>query len=40
MKEDNEIILKHGFNDYIPKPVNPAFVSYKIQSIINQLKLT
>ncbi len=40
MKEDNEIILKHGFSDYIPKPVNPAFVSYKIQSLITQLKTT
>jgi two-component system chemotaxis sensor kinase CheA len=40
MKEDNEIILKHGFTDYIPKPVNPAFVQYKIQSVINQLKTT
>lgn len=40
MKDDNEIILKHGFSDYIPKPVNPAFVSYKIQSLITQLKTT
>jgi CheY-like chemotaxis protein len=40
MKEDNEIILKHGFTDYIPKPVNPAFVQYKIQSLITQLKTT
>jgi len=40
MKEDNEIILKYGFTDYIPKPVNPAFVQYKIQSVITQLKTT
>ena len=40
MKEDNEIILKHGFTDYIPKPVNPAFVSYKIQMLFTQLKTT
>jgi signal transduction histidine kinase/DNA-binding response OmpR family regulator/HAMP domain-containing protein len=40
MKNDNEIILKHGFSDYIPKPVNPAFVSYKIQKLIAQLKTT
>jgi two-component system chemotaxis sensor kinase CheA len=40
MKNDNEIILKHGFTDYIPKPVNPAFVTYKIQSLITQLKTT
>ncbi|MDH3267306.1 MAG: response regulator [Ignavibacteria bacterium] len=40
MKENNEIILKHGFTDYIPKPVNPAFVTYKIQQLITQLKTT
>ena len=38
MKEDNEIILKHGFSDYVPKPVNPSIVSDKIQKLINQLK--
>jgi len=38
MKEDNEIILKHGFTDYIPKPVNPSVVSDKIQKLITQLK--
>jgi signal transduction histidine kinase/CheY-like chemotaxis protein/HAMP domain-containing protein len=38
MKEDNEIILKHGFSDYIPKPVNHALVSFKIQKLISQLK--
>ncbi|MFI5236710.1 MAG: response regulator, partial [Ignavibacteriales bacterium] len=40
MKEDNEIILKHGFTDYIPKPVNPAFVAHKIQQLITQIKTT
>jgi CheY-like chemotaxis protein len=38
MKEDNEIILKHGFTDYLPKPVNPSVVSDKIQKLITQLK--
>jgi len=38
MREDNEIILKHGFSDYIPKPVNPSVVSDKIQKLIIQLK--
>jgi len=38
MREDNEIILKHGFSDYIPKPVNPSIVSEKIQKLISQLK--
>lgn len=40
MKNDNEIILRHGFSDYIPKPVNPAFVSHKIQNIFSRLKTT
>ena len=40
MKEDNEIIVRHGFSDYIPKPVNPAFVTHKIQTLIAQLKTT
>jgi CheY-like chemotaxis protein len=40
MKDDNEIILKHGFSDYIPKPFNPAFINYKIKSLITQLKTT
>jgi CheY-like chemotaxis protein len=40
MKEDKEIIIRHGFTDYIPKPVNPAFVSHKIQTLITQLKIT
>jgi CheY-like chemotaxis protein len=38
MREDNEIILKQGFSDYIPKPVNPSVVSEKIQKLIIQLK--
>ena len=40
MKEDNEIVLKHGFSDYIPKPVNPAFVANKIQKLVAQLNTT
>jgi two-component system chemotaxis sensor kinase CheA len=40
MDEDHKIILKHGFTDYIPKPVNPAFVEQKIQQLITQLKTT
>ncbi|MCW9066733.1 MAG: response regulator, partial [Ignavibacteriaceae bacterium] len=38
MDEDHKIILKHGFTDYIPKPVNPTFVEQKIQQLITQLK--
>src|SRR5574338_27424 len=35
---DKEIILKHGFNDYIPKPVNPATISSKIAQLFSKLK--
>ncbi|MGB5529542.1 MAG: response regulator, partial [Ignavibacteriaceae bacterium] len=38
MREDNEVILKHGFSDYIPKPVNHSIVSEKIQKLITQLR--
>jgi CheY-like chemotaxis protein len=38
MKNDKEIVLKQGFTDYIPKPVNPTIVSFKIQKLISQLK--
>jgi signal transduction histidine kinase/CheY-like chemotaxis protein len=38
MQEDNDIILKHGFADYIPKPVNPASVSFKVQKLISKMK--
>jgi signal transduction histidine kinase/CheY-like chemotaxis protein/HAMP domain-containing protein len=38
MKDDREVILKHGFNDYIPKPVNPTIMSFKIQQFLSQLK--
>jgi CheY-like chemotaxis protein len=38
MKDDKEIVLKQGFSDYIPKPVNATIVSFKIQKLISQLK--
>jgi two-component system chemotaxis sensor kinase CheA len=38
MKDDKDIILKYGFSDYIPKPVNPTIVSFKIHKLISQLK--
>ena len=37
MLEDKEVILKHGFDDYIPKPVNPTVMSFKIKKIISKL---
>ncbi|MBT8379625.1 MAG: response regulator [Ignavibacteria bacterium] len=40
MKSDKDIILKHGFTDYIPKPVNPTIISFKIEKLLAQLKAT
>jgi len=38
MKDDREVILNHGFADYIPKPVNPTIISFKIEKLLGQLK--
>lgn len=38
MVGDKEIILKHGFNDYIAKPVNSAIISGKISQLISRIK--
>jgi two-component system chemotaxis sensor kinase CheA len=38
MTGDKEVILKHGFNDYIPKPVNSNIISSKIGQLFSKLK--
>ena len=38
MVGDKEIILKHGFNDYIPKPVNSSIISSKIAQLFSKVK--
>lgn len=38
MSGDKEIILKHGFNDYIPKPVNATIISTKINQLFHKVK--
>jgi len=38
MVGDKEIILKHGFNDYIPKPVHSAIISGKIAQLFSKIK--
>lgn len=38
MAGDKEIILKNGFNDYIPKPVNSAIISTKISQLFSKIK--
>ncbi|MCJ7553587.1 MAG: response regulator [Ignavibacteriaceae bacterium] len=34
MSGDQEVILKHGFNDYIPKPVNSSALTAKIEQLL------
>jgi len=38
MVGDKEIILKHGFNDYIPKPVSSSIISSKIAQLFSKIK--
>ncbi len=38
MAGDKEIILKYGFNDYIPKPVNSTIISAKISQLFPKVK--
>jgi len=38
MVGDKEIILKHGFNDYIPKPVSSSIISNKIAQLFSKIK--
>ena len=39
MSEDKRVILKHGFDDFIPKPVNSAIINYKLKKIFSQIKI-
>lgn len=38
MLEDRQIILKHGFDDYITKPVNTGVLSFKIEKLFSNIK--
>ncbi|HMU42046.1 MAG TPA: response regulator [Ignavibacteriaceae bacterium] len=38
MTGDKEIIIKSGFDDYIPKPVNSAIISFKIEQLLLKIK--
>lgn len=40
MSDDKSIIIKHGFDDFIPKPVNQTVINYKLQKIFNQIKIS
>ena len=37
MASENDIILKHGFDDYIPKPVSSAIITAKISKIFTKI---
>jgi signal transduction histidine kinase/CheY-like chemotaxis protein/HAMP domain-containing protein len=39
MIEDREIILKHGFDDYVPKPVNAGVLAFKIEKVLSKIKI-
>ncbi|MEI7810942.1 MAG: response regulator [Ignavibacteria bacterium] len=34
MIEEKEIVIKNGFDDFIPKPVNPSLLAFKIEKIL------
>lgn len=38
MSDDREIILRQGFNDFVPKPVNATSLAFKINQLISQPK--
>jgi CheY-like chemotaxis protein len=40
MLEDKEVILRNGFDDYVPKPINAGILSMKIKQVFMNLKLS
>jgi CheY-like chemotaxis protein len=40
MLEDKEVILRNGFDDYVPKPINAGMLSMKIKNVFINLKLS
>jgi signal transduction histidine kinase/DNA-binding response OmpR family regulator/HAMP domain-containing protein len=39
MVEDKEVILRNGFDDYVPKPINSGILSMKIKKVLMNLKI-
>ena len=37
MVGDRDIIIKHGFDDYIPKPVNAVIMAFKIEKLFTKI---
>lgn len=40
MLQDKDIILRNGFTDYIPKPINASMLNSKIRQALSNLKVT
>jgi CheY-like chemotaxis protein len=40
MLEDKEVILRNGFDDYIPKPINSGILSIKIKKVLMNLNIS
>ncbi len=40
MIEDRRVILKHGFDDYIAKPVNSGIMAFKIEKLLSKHKIS
>jgi len=40
MEKDKKIILKHGFDGYIPKPVDPLILTNNLKNIFNKITQT
>ncbi|MCL5028757.1 MAG: response regulator [Bacteroidetes bacterium] len=39
MLEDKEVILRHGFNDYVAKPINSGVLAFKIERLFTKQKI-
>jgi len=40
MLDDKEVILKNGFDDYIPKPINSSMLSFKIKKALSRTNIS
>ena len=40
MLDDKEVILKYGFDDYIPKPINSSILTFKIKKILSNTNVS
>jgi len=39
MSDDKEVILRHGFDDYIPKPVKSSIITSKIKELFTKIRV-